>query len=232
LAHAVPITARSWLLADENSVIDGFNSGEVRSIASITKLVTVMIVVDAQQPLDELLLVPKFHTKLSRQTLIDMALVRSDNTAAIILCQNYYTGYNRCINAMNEKLISLSMNKTMVKDPTGLNKLNVSTAEDLVKLAHAAQKYDVIVAAGQKRNVSLLVNRRTISMKNTNPLVGNNTDIVLSKTGFINRSGGCILMLMQTPNGLRTIVVLGSKNTHTRIPEAVSILSNENNRFN
>lgn len=222
-AESTPnITARAWLVADENGkMIEGSNTSEVRSIASITKLLTVMIVLDAAQDLDEGIKTTRYNSTISRHMLMDMALVRSDNTAAVLLCQHYPTGYNGCIQALNDKAQSLGMVDTHLDDPTGLDKHNVSTADDLLKLVQAASVYPIIVAAGNKDSVTLQTKKkRFLSFRNTNPMVGRGHGILVSKTGFINRAGGCIVMTLLTINGLRTVILLGSKNTHTRISEA------------
>ena len=221
-ATEVPVTAKAWLVADENGkMIDGLNTTEVRSIASITKLLTVMVVLDAGQDLDEGIKTTRYNSTISRHMLMDMALVRSDNTAAVLLCQHYPTGYNGCIEALNNKVQSLMMFDTHLDDPTGLDKHNVSTADDLLKLVQAASVYPIIVAAGHKDSVTLQTKKkRFLSFRNTNPMVGRGHGIIVSKTGFINRAGGCIVMTLLTINGLRTVILLGSKNTHTRIAEA------------
>lgn len=217
----VPVTAKAWLVANESgTVIDGVNTTEVRSIASITKLLTVMIVIDANQDLDEGIKTERYHSTISRHMLMDMALVRSDNTAAMLLCQHYPSGYNGCIQALNDKAASLGMLNTHFDDPTGLDKHNVSTADDLLKLVQAAGSYQLIVEAGNKDSVTLQTKKRRTFFRNTNPMVGRGHGILVSKTGFINRAGGCIVMSLLTINGLRTVILLGSKNTHTRIPEA------------
>lgn len=221
-AEEVPVTAKAWLVANESgTVIEGVNTTEVRSIASITKLLTAMIVLDASQDLDEGIKTARYRATISRQMLMDMALVRSDNTAATLLCLHYPSGYKGCIQALNDKAASLGMTDTHFEDPTGLDKRNVSTANDLLKLVQAAGVYPLIVEAGNKDLVSLKTKKlRTLFFKNTNPLVGQGYGILVSKTGFINRAGGCIVMSLLTVNGLRTVILLGSRNTHTRIPEA------------
>ena len=220
-AEEVPVTAKAWLVANESgTVIEGVNTTEVRSIASITKLLTAMIVLDASQDLDEGIKTARYRATISRQMLMDMALVRSDNTAATLLCQHYPSGYQGCIQALNDKAASLGMTDTHFEDPTGLDKRNVSTANDLLKLVQAATIYPLIVAAGNKDSVTLQVKKRLTFFKNTNPMVGHGHGILVSKTGFINRAGGCIVMSLLTINGLRTVILLGSRNTNTRIPEA------------
>ena len=220
-AEEVPVTAKAWLVANEaGTVIDGVNTTEIRSIASITKLLTAMIVLDANQDLDEGIRTTRYRSTISRQMLMDMSLVRSDNTAATLLCQHYPSGYQGCIRALNDKAASLGMTDTHLDDPTGLDKRNVSTANDLLKLVQAATVYPLIVAAGNKDLVTLQVKKRLTLFKNTNPMVGHGHGIIVSKTGFINRAGGCIVMSLLTINGIRTVILLGSRNTHTRIPEA------------
>jgi D-alanyl-D-alanine carboxypeptidase len=98
---------------------------------------------------------------------------------------------------------------------------NVSTAEDLIKLVFAASKYPLIVQASNMDAVRWNVNKKkTAEFRNTNSLVGNGYKFLVSKTGFINKAGGCIVMMIDTVHGMRTVVLLGSKNTKTRIPEA------------
>ena len=224
-AETLPnITARSWLVADDSgNILEGVNTEQVRSIASITKLITVMVVLDAGQALDEVITGTKYKL-ITRQQLIEMTIVKSDNTAAMILCQHYVGGYDECIHMMNRKAQELSMLDTRLYDPTGLRHDNVSTATDLLKLVRAASLYPGIVSASHidKIRMPAARNKWTI-LKNTNPLVGHGYDFIVSKTGFINQSGGCIVMMLNTVNGVRTVVLLGSKNTHTRIPEAALI---------
>jgi D-alanyl-D-alanine endopeptidase (penicillin-binding protein 7) len=129
-----------------------------------------------------------------------------------------------CIQAMNEKAKSLEMNDTKYLEPTGLSVFNVSTAEDLVKLVIAASKYQIINEDSNKDSISMPVGKKkTAFFHNTNSLVGKGYEFIVSKTGWINKSGGCIVMMMTTEHGVRTVVLLGSKNTKTRIPEAKMI---------
>lgn len=222
-AHAQPnITAQAWLVADDTgNVLDGAHTTEIRSIASITKLMTVMIMLDSKQDLNEVIKTKTYNKNITRQMLLDLAIVKSDNTAAMTLCQNYPTGFIGCISAMNEKAQSLQMIDTVFFEPTGLNSGNVSTANDLLKLVHAASKYQPIVEASNKDHVRILNKKnKWADFRNTNPIVGKGYNFIVSKTGFINKSGGCIVMMLNTLHGVRTVVLLGSKNTKTRIPEA------------
>lgn len=216
------LTAQAWLVTDNNGkILEGSNITEVRSIASITKLMTAIVVLDSGQSLTEVIPKKLYNKQLTRETLIDLAIVKSDNTAAKMLCDYYPGGYNRCVEAMNAKAISLQMSNSTFTDPTGRFHTNVSTAEDLIKLVLAASQYPLIVEASNMDAVRWPLNKKkTAEFRNTNSLVGNGYRFLVSKTGFINKAGGCIVMMLDTANGIRTVVLLGSKNTKTRIPEA------------
>lgn len=218
-------TAKSWLVADKTGkMLDGNNTTEVRSIASITKLMTVMVVLDANQDLEEIISTKLYNKKLSRRELISLAIVKSDNTAAKILCEKYPSGLQGCVEAMNQKAKVLNMNDTHYVEPTGLYNENVSTAEDLVKLVLAASKYPIINEDSNKDKITLPISKKkTAQFNNTNRLVGHGYDFIVSKTGWIRKSGGCIVMMLDTKIGQRIVILLGSKNTHTRIPEAKMI---------
>ena len=224
-AQVVPLTAQSWLVADGNGkILDGNHTKDIRSVASITKLMTVMVVLDAQQDLDEIISTKLYNKKLSRRDLISLAIIKSDNQAATLLCQKYPMGSFACIQAMNEKAKSLEMNDTKYLEPTGLSVFNVSTAEDLVKLDIAASKYQIINEDSNKDSMKMAINKKkTAFFNNTNTLVGHGYEFIVSKTGWITKSGGCIVMMLTTERGIRTVVLLGSKNTKTRIPEAKMI---------
>lgn len=213
------ITATNWIVADESGrVIQGKNITEQRSIASITKLMTVMVVIDAGQDMDE-------HIRpYTRKELIQLALIRSDNHAAETLCKHYPGGRLKCINAMNEKSDSLGMTNTKFVDPTGLGVMNVSTATDLIKLVSESSKYSSIVESSKTSKVKLAIKKTWLHYRNTNPLV--DESYVVSKTGYIRAAGGCIVMMLDTDIGRRIVILLGSKNTTTRIPEAKFLASN------
>ena len=216
------LTAQAWLVADSNGkILEGSNTTEVRSIASITKLMTVMIVLDSGQSLTEIIPKKLYNKQLTRETLIDLAIVKSDNNAAKMLCDYYPGGYKSCVEAMNIKASMLQMNNSTFTDPTGRYHTNVSTAEDLIKLVFAASQYPLIVHASNMDAVRWPLNKKkNAEFRNTNSLVGNGYRFLVSKTGFISKAGGCIVMMIDTANGIRTVVLLGSKNTKTRIPEA------------
>lgn len=222
MANSLSITASSWLVADgTGSIIKSENIDQVRSIASISKLMTVMVVLDAQQDLQENI---KPYT---RSELIQLALVKSDNKAAQMLCEHYPGGKDPCIRAMNQKAISLGLSQTKFVEPTGLSVFNVSTARELIKLVLEAQNYTEIVGASKTSQVKIKIRKKWLVFNNTNPIIGKRHDFIVSKTGYIKASGGCIVMMLDTDIGRRLVVVLGSKNTRTRIPEAEFIATKE-----
>jgi D-alanyl-D-alanine endopeptidase (penicillin-binding protein 7) len=209
------VTAKSWLVADETGkIIQSSNPDLSRSIASISKLMTVMVVLDKQQNLDETI------GKFTRHQLIDMALVHSNNKAAQELCEWYPGGPTSCVRAMNTKAQVLGLPNTKFTEPTGLSVFNVSTARELVTLVQHASQYPLIVQAAETSEVRIKIRNKWIVFHNTNPIIGKRHKFIVSKTGYINASGGCIVMMLDTDIGRRIVVVLGSKNTHTRIPEA------------
>jgi len=209
------ITAQSWLVADgDGKIIQSQNIKEVRSIASITKLMTAMVILDSKQDLNENL------GQYTRKEMIQLAIVHSDNQAANSLCEHYSEGFTKCIFAMNLKAKAMGLEKTKFFDSTGLGVFNVSTAEELVTLVRTAQNYPLIVESSKMSQVKVKVRKKWFVFNNTNPIIGKRHDFIVSKTGYIRASGGCIVMMLDTDIGRRIVIVLGSKSTKTRIPEA------------
>jgi D-alanyl-D-alanine endopeptidase (penicillin-binding protein 7) len=213
------ITATSWLVAnEEGNVIQSENMYQQRSIASITKLMTVMVVLDAHQDLDE------YIKPYTRKELLQLAIVHSDNRASEMLCKHYPTGRDGCVQAMNLKAHYLGMIDTKFVDPTGLGVMNYSTAYDLIKLVRAAETYNEIVQASKMSAVKIKHKKKFLVFRNTNPLTATK-EFIVSKTGYIRAAGGCIVMMVDTDFGRRIVVLLNSKNTKTRIPEAYKLAS-------
>jgi D-alanyl-D-alanine endopeptidase (penicillin-binding protein 7) len=204
--HALAnISARSWLVADENLVVqDGKNYQQVRSIASLTKLLTVMVAL---------------NDGTARADLVDMAMVRSSNLAADQLCRNHSRGYQGCIRAMNQLAQHIGAHSTVLTDATGLSPGNRSTAKDIARIVLEARNYPAIVAASNKHHV--WHNRR--AHLNTNPLASHYNTVV-GKTGWTLRAGGCIAVLVDG----RIYVLLGSNNTQTRVRELQELLARYN----
>jgi len=236
-AQSKPITAKSFLVTDnKGTVILEKNADRTQPIASITKLMTAIVVLNIHQDLTEELPLnfkhaSLYHTKLprtlktlSRGELLDLAIVKSDNFAAWTLCANYPGGVDRCVAEMNHQALEFGMYSTHFTDPTGLDEGNQSNARDLVKLVLVASRHPEITEASGKPLVSIRVKKRWWDFWNTNSLVRKNSDrVIVSKTGYIHESGGCVVMLLDTDLGQRVIVLLGSKNTRTRIPELEQI---------
>ena len=219
-AFAVNITAQSWLETDDQgNLIEGYNITEVRSIASITKLMTVIAVIDNNQNMQEKL------GKYTREQHIQLALVKSDNNSAKVLCDNFPGGRFECVRYMNEKANYLGMLRTKFVEPTGLSPMNISTALDLLRLVFESSHYPEIVKASQTAILNIQTGKKTQSFNNTNPIVGKRHNFIVSKTGTTNAAGGCIVMMVDTDRGRRIVIVLGSKNGKARIPEAEYIVS-------
>jgi D-alanyl-D-alanine endopeptidase (penicillin-binding protein 7) len=212
------IKAKSWLIADgDGNILESENINIQQPIASITKLMTVMVVLDSNQSLIESVGMRKFRgVSVTRKQLIDLAVIHSDNEAAAMLCKIYRRGYDNCIADMNHKAQVLGMTQTAFHDSTGLDNRNVSTAPDLIKLLLAAERYPEIVHASNQGVVELVKKKRKWRFNNTNPLV-NKYNILVSKTGYVRLSGGCLVMSAVIEGKKRLFVVLNSKTTRTRI---------------
>ena len=219
-AFAFNITAQSWLETDDQgNLIEGSNITEVRSIASITKLMTVMAVLDIKQDMQEKI------GKFTRGQLVQLALVKSDNDAAKALCDNFPGGRFECIRFMNEKANYLGMYRTKFVEPTGLSPMNISTALDLLKLVFEARHYPEIVKASQTPVLNIQVGNKVLSYRNTNPVIGKRYNFIVSKTGSTKAAGSCIVVMVDTDLGRRIVILLGAK-TGKRLPEAEYIVFN------
>lgn len=209
-------------------------------IASITKLMTAMVMLDMRLPMDEMLTVSeadvdtlknttsrlRVGTTLSRHEMLQLALMSSENRAASVLARTTPAGMAGFIAAMNRKALELGMANTRFADPTGLNSDNVSTAEDLVKMVKAAYLYDDIRlnSTAQSQQVPVPGARNLVEFRNTNALVRNGTwDIGLSKTGYISEAGRCLVMQAQIAAQPLIIVLLDSYGKNTRIGDAQRI---------
>lgn len=220
-AYAANIQAKSWLIADENGdILESQNINIQQPIASITKLMTAMVIIDANENLQRPL-VKKFRgLTVTKEQLINLAIIKSDNQAAHMLCETYHRGYQNCIADMNHKAVILGMFETKFVDSTGLNNNNISTPKDLIKLLLAAERYPEIVHASNQAVGELIKKKKNKFVKfrynNTNPLVSK-YNVIVSKTGYIRASGGCLVMSVYIKNQKRLFVVLNSNTTRTRI---------------
>jgi serine-type D-Ala-D-Ala endopeptidase (penicillin-binding protein 7) len=212
------------------------NEDTVTPIASISKLMTAMVVLDAKLPMDEEIRISRedadtlkgthsrmrFGMKLTRGELLKLALMASENRAAAALARTYPGGTEAAVAMMNLKAQELGMKDTHFDDPTGLDSGNVSTAQDLVKMVLAAQQYDAIhEATTSSSHLVEPAGYRPLRFNNTNPLVKNASwDIDLSKTGYISEAGRCLVMQANINERPVVIVLLDSWGKRTRVGDA------------
>lgn len=215
------------------------NSDAVRPIASITKLMTALVVAESGQPMHEMLEIIdadvdrvkhsssrlSVGSTLSRADMMHLALMSSENRAAHALGRNYPGGLTAFVRAMNDKARALGMRNTRFVEPTGLSSDNVSSPRDLVKLLAATSKQPRIQQYTTNDQYSVQLARgRQLTFNNTNRLVKNaNWDIQVSKTGFINEAGECLVMLTKIEDREVAIVLLNSSGRYSRIGDAVRI---------
>jgi serine-type D-Ala-D-Ala endopeptidase (penicillin-binding protein 7) len=213
----------------------GKNTDAVLPIASITKLMTAMVVLDARLPMQETIPISeedvdtlkgtrsrlRVGTLLTREEMLRLALMASENRAAAALSHAYPGGREAFVAAMNRKAAELGMRDTHFLDPTGLTSANVSTAHDLVKLVDASYHYPTIRNFTTTNRYDVRINGREQTFRNTNRLVQNGSwEIGLSKTGFINEAGRCLVMQARLAEKNVLIVLLDSWGKYTRIGDA------------
>ena len=221
----------------DESMIYSKNADSITPIASITKLMTAMVVLDAKQSGDELLTVDmadldmlkgshsrlRLGVELPRTEMLRLALMASENRAASALCRYYPGGAEACVAAMNAKAVALGMRSTHFSDSTGLNSENQSTAKDLAKMVMAASKYPLIreFSTTPTAMVEAPPTGRQVSFQNTNSLVrGGTWDIQVQKTGFIREAGRCLVMMANVASKPVVIVLLDSIGKLTRVGDA------------
>jgi len=211
------------------------NATQIVPIASITKLMTAMVMLDAHLPMNEEFYITDddvdtlkgsrsrlaVGTQLSRQEALLLALMSSENRAAHALGRNYPGGIPAFVAAMNRKAQELGMTNSRFLDPTGLNSGNVSTARDLAKMVTAASKYPQIREASTTTDAKFDVRGRMQEYRNTNPLVrSDDWDIGVTKTGFIREAGKCLVMQAKVNNRPMVFVLLDSEGSMTRVGDA------------
>ena len=209
--------------AREGVVLYGHNTGNLRPIASLTKLMTAMVILDAGLPLDEPIVITRadrdtlrgtrsrlqYGAIFTRYDLLQAALGASDNRAAAALARTYPGGAEIMFQDMNATAQKLNMTQTQYTDASGLDSGNVSTAEDLVKLMVATSKHPLFqtLTTNASFHITDLRNGASIPFVNTNRLVrGESWDIGLSKTGYTSAAGNCLIM--QTTIGNRPLVIV------------------------
>ncbi|MBW4053597.1 MAG: D-alanyl-D-alanine endopeptidase [Proteobacteria bacterium] len=204
-------------------------------IASISKLMTALVVAEARQPLDQRLQVTSADraigrgafsrlavgTRLTRAQLFHLALMSSENRAAHALARNYPGGLAACIRAMNAKARALGMAHTHFVEPTGLSSHNISTPHDLAKLVMAAARSPVIRRYSTSRGYTIRSGRRLVAYHNTDLLVSRPSwHIVVQKTGFTDAAGNCLVMQATIDHRSVVMVLLDSWGKYTRVADA------------
>jgi serine-type D-Ala-D-Ala endopeptidase (penicillin-binding protein 7) len=210
---------------------------DVTPIASLTKLMTAMVTLDARLPLDEPIAIDvddldyikgtksrlRMGAELPRREMLRLALMSSENRAAASLARTYPGSTVAFVSAMNAKAALLGMSNTRYADPTGLSAQNVSTANDLALLVAAAAEYPQIreFSTTGSHSVEVQSTGQTLGYNNTNNLVKNSHwDIQLSKTGYIREAGKCLVMLATIASKPFVIVLLDSAGKYTRLGDA------------
>jgi D-alanyl-D-alanine endopeptidase (penicillin-binding protein 7) len=231
------LKSNSVLIVDQSdsSVLYSRNPDVAAPIASITKLMTALVVLDAKQPLDEPIQItdadrdfPKSSfsrltvgTTLTRGDLMHLALMSSENRAAHALGNNYPGGMPAMVAAMNAKAKTLGMRSAHFVDPTGLSSQNVASPEDLSKLVIAASKNPTIREYSTDRNYAVRVHKHLVEFRNTDRLVANPTwNIIVQKTGYIAEAGKCLVMAAVIEGRSVVIVLLDSFGKYTRVADA------------
>jgi D-alanyl-D-alanine carboxypeptidase/D-alanyl-D-alanine endopeptidase (penicillin-binding protein 7) len=207
-------------------------------MASLTKLLTAMVVLDAQQSSDELITIETSdldtlkHTRggvpvgrsYSRGALIERALLTSDNHAASSLARHYPGGLWAFLEAARLKTEALRLTSTTIVEPTGLSPENRSSASDLVAVLAAAAAYPDIARITSQAQIREQVGRRMQTLKNTNHLVGKKGwEILLSKTGFTNEAGRCVAMRLRSAGRTVLVVLLDASASAGRTRDAVNV---------
>ena len=204
-------------------------------IASISKLMTTLVVAEARQPLDQRLEVTSADraigrgaysrlavgTRLTRAQLFHLALMSSENRAAHALARNYPGGLAACIRAMNAKARALGMTHTHFIEPTGLSSHNTSTPDDLAKLVMAAARSPIIRRYSTSRGYTIRSGRRLVAYHNTDLLVSRPSwHIIVQKTGFTDAAGHCLVMQAVIDHRTVVMVLLDSWGKYTRVADA------------
>ncbi len=232
---ALKSSAALVLDQDTNEVLFSKNSEAVLPIASLTKLMTALVVTEANQPLDDVITITqddvdtekhsgsrlRVGTQLSRGEMLQLALMSSENRAAHALGRHYAGGLEAFVVAMNQKAQELGMGDTRYVEPTGLSSLNQSSARDLATLVKAAHEHQIIRELSTTAQAQVAIGKRQIQFRNTNLLVRNPSwDIGLQKTGYISEAGRCLVMQAQMAGRKVIMVFLDSAGKYSRLGDA------------
>lgn len=231
-AHALVIDDTSGQVLYEK------DAGIAAPIASMTKLLTAMVVLDAQPSMAELVRIDAddldrikgthsgvpVGASFTRGTLVELALMSSDNHAAHAIARSYPGGMAAFNAAMQRKIAALGLEGTTIEEPTGLSSNNRATARDMARIVKAAGGYPAIVQATSQASRTVLVNGRPRVFHNTNRLVGRpGWDVSVSKTGFIQEAGRCVTMQMEAAGRKVLVVLMGARDSGRRTLDALNI---------
>lgn len=217
----------------KKEIISSKNEDVVRPIASITKLMTALIIVESKIDLDET--VPYKggiwrNRKVKRSDLLESLLIKSDNQAAEALANSYPGGREIFINQMNQRSKSLGMTNTSFEDPSGLGKNNLSTAKDLTILVSKTYEHPLISSTSSSKFFKVEIkNKKKITymtVGNTNSqLLGIFDNITLSKTGYTNPAGRCLALIVERNNNKYAIIILGERTSGDRFYRARNLIN-------
>ena len=237
---AVSFASAHVVVIDESTgdVLLEKDAATAAPIASLTKLMTAMVVLDAQQDPGETIRIDvedmdwiKFTRAgvpvgavVSRDSLLKLALIASDNHAAFALARNYPGGLDGFTIAMQRKIEALGLESTVLEEPTGLSPRNHSTARDMAKVLQATSTYPLIAEITSQRAHSVVINGRRWAVRNTNGLVGApGWEILASKTGFTNAAGRCLTMRVRASGRTVLVVLIGAVASSARSLDALNI---------
>lgn len=224
---------------NSNQVLFSKNSDSIRPIASISKLMTALVIAKAHLPMNEQIQIAdadidrfkhsssrlSVGTVLTRKELLHLALMSSENRAAHALGRTYPGGMEAFVREMNAQARALGMTRSRFVEPTGLSPMNVSSPRDLVRLIQATSAQPLISQLSTSDDYEVVTsNGRTQKYKNTNRLIRNNNwKIQISKTGYIKESGDCLVMKTQMDGRPVAVVLLNSQGRLTRFADAVRV---------
>ncbi|MBI3131054.1 MAG: serine hydrolase [Acidobacteria bacterium] len=237
---ALRLRSAEALILDQRTgeVLYDKGGATVAPMASLTKLMTAMVVLDAKLDLQEGIRIEKAdvdtlrHSKsrlpvgthLTRGEALLLALLASENRAAHALGRTYPGGLEACVAAMNAKAGELGLKRTHFEDPTGLDGGNVATARELATLVDAAHRYPTIRDFSTRGEAEIGSGHRRIAFLNTNGLTRNHRwDIGLSKTGYLEEAGKCLVMQTNLAGRALVIILLDSWGKYTRLGDAARI---------
>jgi serine-type D-Ala-D-Ala endopeptidase (penicillin-binding protein 7) len=231
------VSARHALVLDEGTgqVLMARDADSVVPIASLTKLMTAMVVLDAHLAPAETLRIEATDAgqgrsglavgaRMTRANALVLALLASDNGAAAALARTYPGGPSAFERALQAKIRALGLQRTTLSEPTGLSSANASTATEMARIVAASARYPDIAAITGERGADVIVDGRTRHLSNHNPLVGSaGWDIRLSKTGFTRAAGNCLTMSLRTGGRDVTLVLLDTADVERRLRDARAI---------